>query len=117
MSNDARDRKQHRAELLDETRELIEQERANGSIDRDRYEELMAKAHELQERVQRDEEAIRAKQYEDPHDAYLEKVIQARKRLAQKRSLEFKALGIDLPGLVSEYDDLIRSLRSFGNLS
>lgn len=93
---------------------LIEEQFASGQIDRDSYEQMMVRAHELQEQIQEDRQELQARQYHDPVDAHLDALGKHRKRAAKKRALERDALGIDLDSLNTGYEQLLNDLGNSG---
>jgi len=96
----------------DTTRQIIDEEYRAGRMDPVRYEALMARADELEDARQQELDALYA-QYDDSSAMSDLRIREVRQDYAaKKRSLEFDVMGVDLKGLIADYDHLRQNLNT-----
>ncbi len=97
-------------EACSELEQIIIQEYQGGRISPQQYVRYMAKAQEMQQRHQEQQDEFSRRRYKDPVDAHLDALDLHRRRAAEIRAAEFELMGVDLGAAASEYDHLLENL-------
>ena len=97
-------------EACTEFEQIIIQEYQGGRISPQQYTTYMAKAQEMQQRHQEQQDEFGRRRYKDPVDAHLDALDLHRRRAAEIRAAEFELMGVDPAAAASEYDHLLENL-------
>lgn len=95
---------------LADVKAMIATELARGHLSDERADALLMRARELEQRIDQEQEELSARHFGDEVDSHLAAFAQYRKHTQQKRSLEFAVQGVDLGGLASDWDHLLKNI-------
>ena len=83
---------------------------ASGQLKRDKAKRLLDSTRNLEQRMETEYQELCDQQFPDEFDAFLASKAMYGQHLKAQRAIEFAALGIDLGGVASDYDHMLKNL-------
>ena len=99
----------HLRPFYDEAFKAIEEEYDANRLPEDHYDELMETADRWQREYDEQYQRLQA-EYDPARHTDLDLDVLRHKHAGRRRSLEFRAMGIDLGGLMNDWDHVLRNL-------